>query len=188
MDCDDIQGNNRKLNSDIDLRSDICHILENPHHSHRIGTNKHPSDWIPLCRSKLKGRELVLIANRYRKCLDVISLSIDQFARQNTRYFIELRGKTTIRVERMDKINREMMNHYLNLQTYQHSIATCSAALDDSLRKWEGVRKSNKFAGNDDVTFNVYFRIAKNWFDQCKVTLLSEAYWIPMFAVIEDVW
>lgn len=87
----------------------------------------------------------------------------------------------------MDKVNREMMNHFLNSNTFQNTIASCTAALTESLEKWEGVRKSSKFTMNDDVAFNVYFRAAKNWFDQCKVALLSEVHWIPMFAVIEQV-
>ena len=170
-----------------DHRSGLCQYRGSATKSDRVRMDKKREGWVPLCRSKLKDRELMLIGKRYQKCLDVISLSIDQFARQNTKYFIELRGKTTIRVERMDKINREMMNHYLNPQTRQNSIATCSAALDNSLRNWEGVRKSTKFTMNGDVAFNVYFRTAKNWFDQCKVTLLSKAYWIPLLAVIQEV-
>ena len=145
------------------------------------------TEWIPQCRSKLKERELMLIGKRQKKCLDVIALSVDQFTRQNTRYFIEIRGKTTIRVQRMDKTNREMVNHFLNPQTQKYTIASCSAALTEALAKWGGVRRSSKFTEDDNVPFKAYYRTAQNWFDQCKVPLLSKVYWIPIFAVIQQV-
>ena len=142
---------------------------------------------VSLCSSKLKDRELTLIDKRQKKCLEVIELSIDQFTRRNTKYFIEFRGKTTIRVQRMDKTNREMMNLFLNPQTYRKTIASCSAALTAALQRWDGIHRSTNFTESDAVPFKAYYRTAKNWFDQCKVTLLSEVYWIPMLAVIEQV-
>ena len=178
----------------IDLSGDTYNTDATPFHlnvSNGLSIRKKDDKrkrWIPMCRTKLRDRELMLIEKRQQKCRDVVTLSIDQFTRQNFRYFLEVRGKKTIRVERMDKVNREMMNHYLNPQTHQHTIDSCSAALSESLGKWEGVRKSTKFTKKDSVAFNVYFRTAKNWFDQCKVTLLSEVYWIPIFVVTGLVW
>ena len=154
--------------------------------SHQINIVKHRASFVPLCRTKLKARELMLIDKRHRKCLKVIELSIDQFTRRNIKYFIKFLGKTTIRVQRMDKTNREMMN-FLNPRTYQNTIASCSAALTEASEKCSGVRRSSKNTANDFVPFNTYYMTAKNWFDQCKVTLLSEMFWIPMLVVIEQV-
>ena len=135
-----------------------------------------------------KERELMLITKRQQECLDVIALSIDQFSRQNMRYFIELRGSSTVRVQRMDRVNREMMSHFLSESFHRDSISSCSAALTATLERWNGVQKSVKIQTEDAVEFSVYFKIAKNWLDQCKVDLLIDIYWIPLFAVIGQVW
>lgn len=133
-----------------------------------------------------KERELTLFQQRQQKYMEVVQLSMDQFTRQNIRFFIEIRGEITIRVQRMDEINREMMKHFLRDQFCENVINSCTAALDESLQRWGGVKNSKQFSEDDDVAFNVYFRTAKNWFDQRKVAILS-MFWIPLFVVIEQV-
>ena len=167
--------------------------------------------WIPLCRSKLKvrmnsvsfthylqttvlslsydakEREITLHQKRLRKCTEIINQSIDQFTRQNIKCFIELHGECSIRVQRMDRINHEMMQHFLSDEFIEKTITSCSAALAETLQRWKGVLKSKKFSAADDVEFYDYFTIAKNWMDQRKVKMMTEVFWIPLFAVIEQV-
>lgn len=128
-----------------------------------------------------------LFENRRVKCLDVIEVSMDQFTRQNIRFFVELRGETTIRVTRMDAINREMRKHFLSDQFFQNMTRSCSAALAESLRGWKGVLKSKKFSAAATVEFSAYFKTAKNWLDQRKTKMLCDVLWVPLFAVIEQV-
>ena len=112
---------------------------------------------------------------------------MDQFTRQNTECFVELRGEITIRVQRMDKINYEMKQHFLSDKFTEKTTVSCSAALTESLQRWKGVLKSEKVTAADDINFNDYFKIAKKWMDQQKVKMLTEVFWIPLFAVIEQV-
>ena len=157
----------------------------------RARSPKHSADstrWIPLCRSKLKEREMTLCRKRLQKYLEIINQSMDQFTRQNIRFFIEFHGETTIRVQRMDKTNREMTTHFLSDQFIQNMTSSYSAVLNTALQRWNGVLKSKKFDKEDDVEFNVYFKAAKNWMDQRKINMLSDVFWIPLFAVIDQVW
>ena len=119
--------------------------------------------------------------------MEVIRASIGQFARQNIRFFIELRGETTIRVQRMDNVNREMMGHFLSTKFLENLVSSHSTALTESLQKWKGVLKSKKFNKEDDVEFSEYFKAAKNWLDQRKSNMLNEVIWIPLFSVIHQV-
>lgn len=171
------------LNGDKGTVSDSAQGPE-PGSGHKLVS----TEWIPLCRARLKDRELSLITKRQQKCIKVIALSVDQFTRQNTSYFIDLRGSTTVRVQRMDQVNREMTSHFLSNDFHRNTIASSSAALTATLKRWSGVQKSQKVQKQDVVEFGVYFKIAKNWLDQCKVDLLTEIYWIPLFAVIQQVW
>jgi len=139
-----------------------------------------------LCKSKLKERELKLILDRQTECFRIIEHSMEQFARQNQQYFIERRGITTVRVQRMDRVNHEAVPQYLNSEFLLDLINSCSAAISRLLNGWSGVSKSKKFKKQQVVHFNEYFKTAKNWFDQSKVNLLSDLYWTPLFTAIDQ--
>ena len=133
-------------------------------------------------------RELQLILQRQRECCQIIKRSMLQFARQNQKYFIELRGITTVRVQRMDRVNHEAVSKYFNSAFLHKLTESCSTSFSGLLDKWKGVTKSRKFKSNDDVHFKRYFQTAKNWFDHSKVDLLSDLYWMPLFTAIDRVW
>ena len=130
---------------------------------------------------------MTLYQKRLQKCMEVIHQSMDQFTRQNIECFIELHSESSIRVQRMDKINHEMKQHFLSDKFIEKMTTSYSAALAEALKKWNGVWRSEKVSAADDIQFNDYFKIAKNWMDQQKVKMLTEVFWIPLFAVIEQV-
>lgn len=135
-----------------------------------------------------KEREMTLHQKRLQKFVEVINQSMDQFTRQNIRFFIEIQGETTIKVQRMDRINREMSKYCFGDRFIQNMTRSCSEILTESLQRWKGVLKSQKFSAQDDVAFKVYFKTAKNWLDQRKISTLCGVFWIPLFEIIEQVW
>merc|ERR1719229_13501 len=147
-----------------------------PSSSSRIG-----EQWVAPCRLKLKKRELELIRNRQSAFYRILEHSMDLFRRQNHRYFIELRRMTTVRVQRMDQINHHSVSLYFDDKFLSNVTASCSAAFTVMLDRWNGVTKSRKFSANEPVDFHDYYKTAKNWFDQRKVDLLTDLYWIPLF-------
>jgi len=145
------------------------------------------SQWIPRCRLQLKGRERNLMESRLLEFVRTVKLSMDQFCDQNTRYFIEWRRRRDVRVPRMDRMNRETMDRFLNKALIDKVSCSYSAAIDHALNNWNGVQRSSKLRNNGFVDYKSYLKPAKNWFDQHKIPLLAELCWTPLLDAVQQI-
>ena len=144
------------------------------------------SNWIPVARLKLKEREMKLMAIRLGICQNIIRQSIAQFTDENTRYFIDLKQKTTIRVDRMGRVNGEMFEQHLHSAALDSVMDGCGDSLSNMLNEWNGVRRLNLMQ-EEDMSFRKYFGICKNWFDQIKLERIAFDFWVPLFDLVDDV-
>jgi len=141
-------------------------------------------NWTPLVKTKIKKREMQLMARRMIAFREILNSSIQQFSLQNRRYFVEQRGKTTIRVDRMERANLRMSNEWFDDDKLRRVLSECGQQIDITLRNWRGVRNSQKIR-ECTVSFRTYFNIAKNWFDQIKSNEMTIHFWIPILSSID---
>lgn len=134
-------------------------------------------------------RERTLTELRLSESCKIVKRSLQQFAEQNNQYFINLKLKrsTPIKVQRMDRINGEMMAKFLNEHILRQMTEQYSMTVNQSLNRWEGVQRSLKFKKGKAMAIDSYFKTAKNWFDQHKIELLSEMCWTPLFKALQQV-
>jgi len=155
------------------------------------GHKRDASQWIPLCRQKLKERERMLTESRLIECCRIINVSIQQFADQNNHFLmvnqVNLQHDRWLNVDRMVRINREMMSHFLSDDVIHKLTTSYYGEIHQSLNQWDGVRRSTKFRNQQSVEMESYFKIAKNWFDQHKIELLSLLFWSPLFNALDQI-
>ena len=116
----------------------------------------------------------------------IIRSSIDEFCHQNRLYFVEQRGKTTIRVDDMRRANERMSSECFSEGKLHRILSECGQNIDILLRHWSGVRNSQKIK-EQTVSFRTYFKIAKNWFDQIKGNEMAIHFWTPILNLIDEV-
>lgn len=114
---------------------------------------------------------------RVLKLRDILFQSIDQFIQECRVHFHGIIG---IDIDRMNRINHENLHQLLSIDNILNQ---CKNKLTQSLLNWNGVKKSKK----DRSTFRAYFKIARNTFDQQKITIIAGYLWIPMIKKISEV-
>jgi len=143
-------------------------------------------NWIGPARSKLAEREIKLTTIRLGICRNVILQSVTMFTEANKRYFIDLKQKTTIYVDRMGRVNREMADQYLSSVALDRIKDKCAEMLKQTLSEWKGVRRNSQKENEEEATFRRYFGFCKNWFDQVKLEQMTFDFWIPIFDLIDQ--
>ena len=92
-----------------------------------------------------------------------------------------------IQVDRMNNCNIENANIFMLNKEEAVDIncilTDCKNSIDRLLSNWNGVTRSKKKI----ETYNQYYRIAKNTFDQQKSSILAEKFWSPLFNLIPKV-
>ena len=136
--------------------------------------------------TNVQQRELQLMAKRMGAFRHILASSIEQFSRQNHHYFVEQRGKTTIRIELMQRANMEKSREWFEEAKLRRILSECGQHIEITLRNWRGVRNSQKIR-ECTVTFRTYFNIAKNWFDQVKSNTMTLHFWTPILCAIDTV-
>ena len=131
-------------------------------------------------------REQNLTESRLKESWLIVQRSLKQFAAQKSEYFIERKGCSTINVQRMDRVNHEMMHHFMSNDQLGKLRNSFLSIANDSLQKWTGIQKSDRLRRGDIRSYDAYFKTARNWFDQHKIELLSRLCWTPLFQSVEQ--
>jgi len=142
------------------------------------------TNWIEPVRLKLTERETKLMTTRLGICSTIFLQSVAGFTEANKRYFIDLKHQTTIQVDRMDRVNHEMAEQYLNSAALDRVKNECAESLKKTLSEWTGVKRANG-KEEKDISFRKYFGFCKNWFDQIKLDYMAFDFWVPIFDMVD---
>ena len=98
---------------------------------------------------------------------------------------VYFKGINGIDVERMNRINYENYNRFFSntCQYIINIVKECNHKMFNNLLNWEGVKKSKK----DTTTFKAYFKIARNTFDQRKISIIAHSLCTPIINRIIEV-
>ena len=125
------------------------------------------------------------------KCKQIIVESLSTFNNQNLKHF---QHDQTIRVERMNQDNYSQYTEYFELNDEIDRIVTkCNAMIDEHLMRWNGVQLSSKsrlLSESGDRAyphFRDYFKVAKNTFDQRKLKIVADNFWIALIQIVQQV-
>ena len=93
----------------------------------------------------------------------------------------------------MDRANCTVYADIFSSQYITTLIDGCAEIIDQILTRWHGVNlqgigRSKKTKKKlKPLVFRDYFRRSKNWFDQTKVTIMVNRFWIPLIDAIHQV-
>eukprot|EP01084_Bolivina_argentea_P233761 393641_1 len=143
------------------------------------------SNWISIAKRKLRERELSLLISRSKICNKIIISSINHFSASNKERF--KKHKDSVHIE-LDRMNNENISIYTkqvqNKLTATNSaiMCKCDQEITNYLTKWNGIQRATETFH----TFPHYFKQSKKWWDQRKIGLLSNHFWLQMFSLISD--
>ena len=137
--------------------------------------------WIQPTRDKLSKRESILLQKRIKIIHQIIELSLTQFKTENLSNFQQYNN---IQIDTMHSINTRLFNEYfVNGDKATNIRLKTEKAITKQLEKWRGVQRSKKVV----KAFRDYFKISKNWFDQKKIEIIADNFYLPIIKLMYQV-
>eukprot|EP00484_Ammonia_sp_Unknown_P026661 CAMPEP_0197036298 /NCGR_PEP_ID=MMETSP1384-20130603/13849_1 /TAXON_ID=29189 /ORGANISM="Ammonia sp." /LENGTH=690 /DNA_ID=CAMNT_0042466465 /DNA_START=262 /DNA_END=2334 /DNA_ORIENTATION=+ len=136
-------------------------------------------NWIPITREKLGEREATLLNKRVELCMHSIATAITDFYHVNESYF-----HRNINIEQVKNLNLHIFtDSFINNGDAALIAQQCKAKISEHLDCWKGIQRSKKIT----ASFRDYFKISKNWWDQRKIDITAQHFWIPIINLIIQV-
>eukprot|EP00485_Elphidium_margaritaceum_P007124 CAMPEP_0202709128 /NCGR_PEP_ID=MMETSP1385-20130828/21258_1 /ASSEMBLY_ACC=CAM_ASM_000861 /TAXON_ID=933848 /ORGANISM="Elphidium margaritaceum" /LENGTH=493 /DNA_ID=CAMNT_0049368295 /DNA_START=213 /DNA_END=1694 /DNA_ORIENTATION=+ len=131
-------------------------------------------NWIPEVRKKLGEREGILLAKRMEICHQLVRAALHAFCAQHRHIVTRWSNHC------MDTIFSAFDALFVGGERVGCIAVDCQRKIESHLHCWKGVQRSKKKTS----TFREYFRISKNWWDQRKIEITANNFWIPLINVI----
>eukprot|EP01083_Nonionella_stella_P148572 470610_1 len=137
------------------LKPNKCDEMSEDHTSHDSY-----AEWITLSQEHLIERETALLSKRVEHIQTITNEQMGVLRstknRENTRYAI-----------------------------HSDILDLCSFTISSTINGWNGIKLDKTISSTRYNHFREYFKVAKNWWDQRKSTVLGAAFWTPILRDIQ---
>ena len=90
------------------------------------------------------------------------------------------------KMKSIQTVYEEEYSKYFQGKQIEKIQTVCLQNIEQRLMKWNGIHKSD-ICRNTNIEFRDYFKVGKNSWDQRKINIMCEHFWIPLITIVKEV-